>query len=256
MSSWKSKFDNYKVLLNELDNQREMGQTGLRFNRSVIIASDIAEQYFCEKKVEMQYLHGKIVTEAKIDGTEGHEKLLEGAAEVENEELWKKIDESETILALEWFLLARYDDVLIGGKPDAVLFQKGKPLVVFEFKFSKSGVAYPAHHVQARTYSVLLENMGFDTSALYYCIVVADPRIRGDNGLQQRVMRALMENGYEESAFSIENANIYCNKFIRQMADENLVWAIDYWKKNREAFPTENKNKCVRCEYHDRCFEE
>lgn len=41
----------------------------LRFNRSTICASDIAGQYYCEKKVEMEYIHGKIETKAKTIGS-------------------------------------------------------------------------------------------------------------------------------------------------------------------------------------------
>jgi len=250
---WKNQLENYESLLKKLNEKRNKGETELRFSRSIIIASDIAEQYFCEKKVEMQYIHGKVVMEAKTAGYEAHEKLLETAVEVKKEELWERIYGKEPVFALEWFLLARFKDVLIAGKPDAVLFQDARPLTVFEYKFSKSGIAYPGHHVQARVYGVLLENMGFDTNNLFYSIVVADPKQRGDRNLQQKVMEAIDENGLEETTLSIENANIYCHKFNREIAEKNLSWAIDYWKKIRDALPTDNPNKCLKCEYQTKC---
>ena len=49
----------------------------------------------------------------------------------------------------------------------------------FSYKFSRSNVAYPSYHVQAQTYGVLLENMGFDTSRLFYAIVVAKSKDEG-----------------------------------------------------------------------------
>ena len=250
---WKMQLENYESLLRELEENRNKGETKLRFNRSLIIASDIASQYFCEKKVEMQYVHGEVVTEAKMVGTEAHEKLLETAVEVKKEELWEKIYGAEPVFALEWFLVARFKEVLLGGKPDAVLFQNGNPLIVFEYKFSQSGIAYPPYHVQARTYGILLENMGFDTSKLFYSIVVADPKQRGDPELQKKVMAAINENGLEETMLQIEKANIHCHKFNKTIAEKNLNWAIEFWKKSREALPTDNPNKCLRCEYRTKC---
>jgi hypothetical protein len=251
MERAKSQFERYESLLDEFDLER--GKNELRFERSIVIASDIAEQFFCEKKVEMQYIHGKIETVAKTIGTEAHEKLLEKAVEVKKEEFWEKISGEEPVFALEWFLIGKFKDVFIGGKPDSVLFQNGHPRIVFEYKFSKSGVAYPGHHVQARIYCILLENIGFETDGLFYCIVVADPNQRGDSDLQRKVMEAITENGLEETMLSIENANIYCCKFDKKVAEKNLEWAMDFWKKNREAIPSDNINKCTRCDYKKEC---
>jgi len=42
----------------------------------MIVASGIAGQFFCEKKVEMWYLHGEVESEAKNMDTEAHPELL------------------------------------------------------------------------------------------------------------------------------------------------------------------------------------
>jgi len=156
----------------------------------------------------MEYLHGEVETEAKNIGTEAHEKLTEDSVRVKREELWQKIYGAKPVFALEMFLLAKYGNVLLAGKPDSVLFARGFPLVVFEYKFSRSGVAYPSYHVQAQTYGVLLGNMGFDTSRLFYAIVVADPKARGTRKLRQNVMRTVMGNDPMEAVHSIGDAKI------------------------------------------------
>jgi CRISPR/Cas system-associated exonuclease Cas4 (RecB family) len=227
----------------------------LRFNRSLMVASDIAGQFYCEKKVEMQYLHGEVETEAKNMGTEAHEKLTEDSVKVKREQLWQDIHGDRPILALEMFLLAKYGDVLLAGKPDSVLFAHGFPLVVFEYKFSRSGIAYPSYHVQAQTYGVLLGNMGFDTSRLFYAIVVADPKTKGSRELRQNVIRTVKMNGNDpkEAVHSINDAKIYFCKFNRISAEENLTWAFQFWNKNREAESTSNQNKCAKCEYQTYC---
>jgi hypothetical protein len=151
------------------------------------------------------------------------------------------------------FLLANYNGVRLAGKPDSVLFSHGLPLVVFEYKFSRSSEAYPSYHVQAQTYGVLLENMGFDTSRLFYAIVVADPKAKGSRELRQNVVHTVIRNGPKEAVHSINDAKIYYNKFNRVIAEKDLAWALEFLSKSREAQPTGNQNKCARCEYQANC---
>jgi hypothetical protein len=65
LSKWERQLRDYYSLIEIITNEREKNKGSLRFGRFFVIASDIAEQYFCEKKVEMQYLHGEIEAEAK-----------------------------------------------------------------------------------------------------------------------------------------------------------------------------------------------
>jgi CRISPR/Cas system-associated exonuclease Cas4 (RecB family) len=255
MIEWKVQLEVFDSLLRELNGNRQ-GQSGkLRFDRSAVLVSDVAGQYYCEKKVEMQYLHGKIETEEKNIGTEAHEKLTEDAVKVKRDELWQKIYGREPVFALEMFLLAKYGDVFLVGKPDSVLFTRGFPLVVFEYKFSRSCVAYPSYHVQAQTYGVLLDKMGFDTSKLSYAIVVADPKTKGSIDLRQKAVHTVISNGAKEAVYPIGDATVYCNKFNRVNAEKDLAWALEFWKQSREAKPTSNQNKCARCEYQNKCQE-
>lgn len=229
------------------------GKGTFRFNRSMIIVSDIAAQYFCEKKVELQYLHGKKETEAKLLGTEGHEKLLEGSAEVEREEMFKKIFGKQPVIALDMLLLAKHKNALLCGKPDSVLFFKGFPLVIYEYKFSRRRVAYPSYHVQARTYGLLLENMGFDTSRLFYAVVVADVTARQDDSLRENVSTAIMDNGFREAVLNLGNATIFLHKFNHAEAEKAVDWALEFWQNKRDAVPTDNAFKCRSCEYFKEC---
>jgi hypothetical protein len=143
--------------------------------------------------------------------------------------------------------------VLLAGKPDSVLFARGYPLVVFEYKFSRSSIAYLSYHVQAQTYCILLENMGFDASKLFYAIVVADPKTKGSRELRQNVVRTVIGNSSKEAVYSVNDAKIYFHKFNREIAEKDLTWALEFWSKSREAQPTDNHNKCLSCEYRMRC---
>src|SRR4030067_1948675 len=100
MTEWKAQHEKFCCLLEDLSQNRGQ-ESRLRFGRYVIVASDIAAQFYCEKKVEMEYLHGEVETEAKAIGTEAHEKLTEDSVKVKREQLWRG---------------------MIGGKRDLVLW--------------------------------------------------------------------------------------------------------------------------------------
>ncbi len=253
MTTWKQQLKKYNSLLNQVNQKKDDNEGELRFSRCTIRASDVAGQYYCEKKIELEYLYGEIETETKNQGSEGHEKLTEGSEAVDQEDLWKSVYSKEPVLALEWLLLGEYKDIILAGQPDAVLFENGLPLVIFEYKFSRSKRAYSSHHVQAGFYGILLKSLGFETEKLFYAIVVADRRARANPNLRDSVFNAVMKNGLNEAVLPVENAVIYLKKFDEEMACSSLDWAIEFWKKKRESIRTVNQNKCRVCEYYEQC---
>jgi hypothetical protein len=253
MTAWKRQLERYNSLLKQIAESKKKGEGLLRFGRCSVRASDVAGQYYCEKKVELEYLCGEVETETKNQGSEAHENLLEGTEEASREDVWKAVYGEEPVLACEWLLLAEYSGVVLAGQPDAVLFVGGVPLVVFEYKFSGSRRAYPSYHVQAGFYGLLLKSLGFDTGELFCAIVVADRRVRDDPDLRDRVVEAVKKNGPKNAILPIENAVIYVNRFDEKAAQSSLEWALQFWKKQREATPTTNPNKCRNCEYKQEC---
>jgi hypothetical protein len=253
MTTWKQQLKKYNSLLEKISEKKEKNEGELRFNRCTIRASDVAGQYYCEKKIEMGYLYGEVETETKNQGTAGHENLLEGSEAVDQKDLWQAVYGKEPVLALEWLLAAEYKDIILIGQPDAVLFENSFPLVIFEYKFSRSKRAYPSHHVQAGFYGLLLKSIGFDTKKLFYAIVVADRRAKDDLNLKDNVFEAVMKNGLKKAVLPIENAVVYLNKFDEKEAKASLEWAMQFWKGQREAISTSNLNKCRVCEYEEEC---
>lgn len=249
MSKWEHQFEEYCSLLE----QAKKGEAKLRFNRSFIQVSDIAQQYFCEKKVEMRYLHGDRETESKILGAKGHRRLLQDSTETSMRDLWKEIYGKKPVLALEMLLLAKYQHVILVGRPDSILFINGVPEIIFEYKFTTGKRPFRTHHIQAQTYGMLLRNMRFDTEKLLCAIVLADPKARDDKDLRRRVYEGTMKNGLEEAVLSVKNARIYVNKFVKSKAEQYLGWALEFWRNRREAFQTMNPNKCKSCEYNTLC---
>jgi CRISPR/Cas system-associated exonuclease Cas4 (RecB family) len=253
LSKWERQLEEYYSLLEQVIQKSKKGEGELRFSNSCVRASDVASQYFCEKKVEMKYIYGQIETETKNMGTEAHEKLLEGSEEVSRQNLWKKLHQKKRIFALELPLLAKYKGLVLAGSPDCVLFKDGVPLVIFEYKFSRSKRDYLSYHVQARTYGTILKGMGFDVSRLFYAIIVADRRAKDDDQLKKRVVDTILKSTLTEAVLTTENAVIYLKKFDAEEAELSLDWAIEFWKNQREAIQTRNPNKCRSCEYTEEC---
>ena len=62
MTAWKHQLENYLALLEKIAQSKEKSERQLRFSRCTIRASDVAGQYYCEKKIEMEYLYGEVET--------------------------------------------------------------------------------------------------------------------------------------------------------------------------------------------------
>ncbi|KKL86860.1 hypothetical protein LCGC14_1940500, partial [marine sediment metagenome] len=85
----------YKTQISFLKRSRKQ-KSMLRFERKIVIASDVGSQLYCEKKVEMGYLYGTIETESMEQGSKGHEIITEDSIKVDLKEAWKEIFTSES----------------------------------------------------------------------------------------------------------------------------------------------------------------
>lgn len=242
-----------ETLRRVIRDQREKTTVSLRFNRPWVSASILAGQYFCEKKVEMRFLHGEVDTEAKQLGSEAHDQLLAQSVKVEREDILRRIYAGETVIAQEMLIFSRYRDLILAGKPDAVVFHETRPLFVFEYKFSTSPIPYKSYHTQAKVYGTILEGMGFDTRQLHYVIAVVPLQCRDDAALFTNVFEVVVKNGPKEATIALGEANIYIHQYHPVDAQVDIDWTLDYWRGTREAIPTRNPNKCRSCEYLDQC---
>lgn len=252
----KHRMDQHSLLEEYLHQQLKEAKEGsmpLRFNQICLKASVIAEQYYCEKKTEMTFTHGRVETETKKQGSEGHESLLWDTVEVDREIL-QKIFSDEPVTIHEMPLLAKYRDVILAGQPDAIMFKEGAPVALFEYKFSNSPYPYRSYHAQARVYGRILEGMGFDTRDLFYIISVVPKESRRDKETFRRVIEAVKENGAFEVSLKVNDAHVYLYEYKKVDAERDIDWALEYWKGSRDANPADNSNKCRHCEYKEKCL--
>ena len=67
LPEWEQKYHHQLSLFGKIRENKNL----LRFDNRYIIISDIASQYYCEKKVEQKYVNGDIDTEEKLLGERG-----------------------------------------------------------------------------------------------------------------------------------------------------------------------------------------
>lgn len=130
---WQVKYNTQLSILEEIKDSGNL----LRFNNKYIKISDIASQYYCEKKVELRYVHGDIDTEEKLLGREGHDEIAQELVEVTIQQAWEHMFTTPRFSLSESLFFAKYKDLYLVFKPDRVLFVEGVPRMLIEFKFSE-----------------------------------------------------------------------------------------------------------------------
>jgi len=256
MVEWKKKYEENISLWKELEKK----ESSLRFQRNYRNVNEIADQFYCEEKLKMMYIHGEIKTVEKGIGREAHERLIEGTLKIGEREVWKGFLTKDSYGLAEMLFLAKYKNIFIKGRPDIVFFKKGIPMLIFEFKFSNYWKVFPSYHIQAQTYGILFREMGFKTTELYYVIIIAPLNIRNDSEVKSiihfKILNSFLEEfllNKEKNAYIIDNFKLYFYKFNPTKAEQRLDWALEFWKNEREATTTDNLNRCKNCEYNVNC---
>ena len=245
--------DAQSALFHEIAQSRQTGESNIRFNRPWVAASSIADQYYCEQKVELRRLLGEIETEVKQRGTAGHDALASEALVTDQEDMFQRIFSDQLTISQELLLVSRYKGLILVGQPDAVAFHQGRALFLFEFKFSHSQIPYHSYLVQAHVYGKILEGMNLDILKLYYAIAILPPSSRNESTVFSNIVQAVLDHGPHETSFSVGEAHVHLYAYQSTTAEDDIDWALDYWRSNRDAISTRNPKKCARCEYEASC---
>jgi hypothetical protein len=226
-----------------------------RHDLAFVGASTVAQQFYCEAKVENEYTLGEVPSEGKEIGTDLHDEIF-AMEEVKKEDLIRHIEESPSLTA-SFGLHAQIGNLLVAGVPDAVIFEKGRPRWIVELKTTRGDPTrlWRDQAIQVKIYGVLLERMGFDCSDLTLVLV----RVKqGALAPPDRESLLLLVKGALAKGETAQLESRYGLKFfllphIRSEAEEAVSWAQDYWLKRREAIPTKAEGKCRSCEFNDVC---
>ena len=255
MKNWEPSYRRQMALKEQIRDNTNL----LKFQKRAVGSSEIGSQFYCEEKVELAYIYGTMETQEMLFGTEGHEKAVEDFVKVDLEDLWRHISEKGWRWIAETPFIMRCSNIFIVGRPDQILFINSRPQLLFEFKFSTYTTTFPGQHVQAESYGLLLKESGFDTSSLFYAIVVLPHEIKDSNFLKE-LPKKIAEEFFRKELFTQSSSKLYYDKinvfiqeFDQKQAEKDLGYALEYWLGLREAEGTDNPNKCRSCELLAHC---
>lgn len=257
---WNEKLQQQLRLREELIERIKSERSDLRFNRPYLIVSDIASQFYSEAKLELEYIFGKIRTIEQKQGKKLHELMVEQATEINYEDLFKEIEETEEITILETSFFMKYQDSIIAGKPDVIVFRRGIPILLLEYKFSKYTRTFQNQKVQAQVYCQILKEMDFNTDLLYYGIIIAPRKLSKESEKVRNIPRRLLKNlklsdliQKNSLTLNFGAINVFLYKFNSEKAIKNLDWAIQYWKGERQPEPLDLLKECESHGYKEEC---
>ena len=133
----------------------------------MVAPSKIGGQFYCERKVDLERELGEVETPEKQRGSETHEKAAEDAEPVDMDEVWRAIERGERQVLLETMFVGEAAEFVVLGVPDAVVFDDGKPQLVFDRKTTAiPDRLFKNQRVQVWLYAHMLSSLGFDTGEL------------------------------------------------------------------------------------------
>ena len=228
-----------------------------RNGTALVAVSALAEQFYCEYKVENEFAFGEVPTEAKERGTEMHDELIP-EVEVAAEDFVRLVSGRKPSYAV-MRVWGEVGGIRIIGMPDHIIWSSGKPLWLVELK-TTAGDPTPLwedQENQARIYGLLLDLMGLDCSKLKLAVV----RVKAQ-GLPEEERRrwitevsdALMSGRVRELETKhggMLKAHVLSHS--RRAAAGAVMAKAGYWKGEREPVPSSSVGKCAACEYRSVC---
>lgn len=203
----------------------------------------------------MRAEHGRVVSKGMRQGNEFHHAAAEDKEEITREDMWDRIYSGERHVFLEEPFMVKIDDFLFRGTPDAVVFDNGRPQLIFDRKTTwNTDTLYKNQRVQVWLYGLMFEQLGLDTQDLQVAILRHHYDVHPETAvaLQERTLDRFDEwdDGVTEL---LPNAKVHLFPYDRDDHLDDILWAFEYWRDDREPIPTTNEAKCGNCEYSEQC---
>ena len=235
----------------------DSGAGEFRHGVSFIGVSSIAEQYYCEYKLENEFALGEIPTETKESGTALHAELMP-TERITKEEFANLVSGKKPTLAV-LAVWGSAGGLKVVGEPDHIIWSGGRPLWLVELKTTKGDPTplWEDQENQVRIYGLLLESMGFDCSELRLAVV----RLRSGELSEAekkawilRVSDALLKGGAKEIEAKYRGTmRVHLLQHDTEAAEKAILSKSGYWLGRREPTSSTSVGKCKACEYSSVC---
>lgn len=224
----------------------------------MVAPSKVGSQFYCEKKVHLERELGGVETETMRRGTETHEKAAEDAEPVDTDEMWNAIERGERQTVIETMFPGEIDEFAIFGIPDAIVFDEGVPQLIFDRKTtSLPGRLFKNQRVQVWLYGYMMESLGFETDDLQLTILAHEQALDPELGkqLQKQILQTDSNDRAvgETELLEEPTALVHCFDYATEDHIDDLRWALEYWRGERDPVPTEKAAKCRSCPFNEEC---
>ena len=241
--------------------ERQFFDSKARFRHGApfVPVSSIAEQYYCEYKLENEFALGEIPTEAKESGTTLHDELLPTES-VSREEFARLVERKEPSLAV-MDVWGDTGGLNVIGTPDHIVWSDGRPLWVVELKTTRGDPTplWEDQENQVRIYGLLLERMGFDCSGMQLAVVRLKSGELGDEEKKDWIVKisdALLEGKTRWLEVRYPGRmKVHLLRHEPAKAEAAVASKAGYWLEEREPTPSSSVGKCRACEYNSTCPE-
>ena len=235
------------------DSAKREFRHGTRF----VAVSSIAEQYYCEYKLENEFALGEVPTEAKDSGTALHDELMP-TERITKEEFAKLVERKEPSLAVlgVW---GPSGGLKVVGTPDHVIWSERRPLWVVELKTTKGDPTplWEDQESQVRVYGLLLEKMGFDCTQLQLAVVrLKSGELKEEEKKEWivKVSGALLEGKTKWLEVRYPGKmRVHLLRHEAAKAEKVIASKAGYWLGDREPTSSTSAGKCRACEYNASC---
>ena len=226
----------------------------LRYGRRTLSVSTIAQQFYCEKAVQLAVEHPFPPTAQMQSGSAGHEAVAALGVTMTPEEAVAAavVERIQPLCVYEFRIGWRYSGVTITGFVDEAWFRSGNVEMVAERKFSGSLSIHEPYHVQAGLYCLGLGEMGFGTDSAVYRVDIFRRECHRCERLAAGGCPLL--SGPAALTDCSQGAGLsQVFPFDRAQTLGKLVWAMEFWTGEREAQPTTSPGRCRSCRYRRMC---
>jgi hypothetical protein len=235
----------------------DSGREEYRHRTSFVAVSSIAEQYYCEYKLENEFALGEIPTETKDSGTAVHDELMP-TKRIAREEFAKLVGQKKPSLAVlgVWGLAG---GLRVVGMPDHIIWSEGRPLWVVELKTTRGDPSplWEDQENQVRIYGLLIDRMGFDCSRMGLAVVRLKSGVLTDEEKEEWILRvstALVKGKTQVlEAEYLGKMKVHLLEHDVAKAEETIATKAGYWLGIREPTSSSSIGRCRACEYNALC---
>jgi len=229
-------------------------EPALRYGRRTLAVSTIAQQFYCEKAVQLSVEHPFPPTAEMRSGSAGHDAVAALGTEMTPEEAVAAaiVERVQPICVYEFRMGWRYSSVTITGFVDEAWFRGGNVELVVERKFSGSLSVHEPYHIQAGLYCLGLGEMGFRTDSTRYRVDVLRRECHRCDRLAAGACPLLSTTTLQQDCGPGAGIS-QVFPFDRAQTVQKLERAMEFWTGEREAEPTDNPGRCRSCRYRRIC---